>query len=117
MSAPDLDLELQVGPRAALGWLLRLVPARIATAPAWARLTDPVARVLLRGVRTRGTAGNGRREYYGATDLHRITRLTGRWRGLDLGSLAAVSPDPGFGFGSTPRRPAVTSIVTTVELP
>ena len=36
------------------------------------RVTDPVARILLRGVRTRGTAGNGRREYYGATDLHRV---------------------------------------------
>lgn len=117
VSAPGLDVELQVGPRAALGWLLWLVPARIATAPAWARLTDPVARVLLRGVRTRGTAGNGRREYYGATDLHRVTRLTGWWQGVDLGSLAPVSPEPGFGFGSTPRRPAVTSIVTTVELP
>lgn len=117
VNAPGLDLELEVGPRGALGWLLRSVPARIATAPAWARLTDPVARVLLRGVRTRGTAGNGRREYYGATDLHRITRLTGRWHEVDLGTLAKVFPEPGFGFGSTPERPAVTSIVTTVELP
>jgi hypothetical protein len=28
--------------------------------------------------------------------------------------LADVVPDPGFGFGSTPRRPSVTSVVTTV---
>ena len=101
--APGLDLTFRVGRRPALGWLLRLVPSRLATAPWWARLTDPVARVVLRGVRTRGTAGNERREYYGATDLHRITELAGSWQGNDLGGLAPVSPEPGFGFGSTPR--------------
>ncbi len=115
VSAPGLDLVLGVGRRLPLGWLLRLVPQRLATAPAWARLTDPVARVLLRGVRTRGTAGNGRREYYGATDLHRVIGLSGSWHGTDLGGLAPVLPEPGFGFGSTPRRPSVTAIVTTVE--
>ncbi len=78
-------------------------------------MTDPVSRLLLRGVRTRGTAGNGRREFYGATDVHRITSLTGSWRGADLGALAPVAPEPGFGFGSTPRTPSVTTIVTTVE--
>ena len=83
---------------------------------AWARLTDPVARVVLRGVRTRGSAGNGRREYYGATDLRRVTDLAGSWQGTDLGGLAPVSPEPGFGFGSTPRRPSVTSIVTTIDV-
>ena len=31
---------------------------------------DPVARVVMRGVRTRGSAGHGRREWYGATDHH-----------------------------------------------
>jgi hypothetical protein len=116
VTAPGLELQLVVGSRTALGRLLRLVPGRLATAPAWTRVTDPVSRSMLRGVRTRGTAGNGRREYYGATDLHRITSLTGTWRGTDLGRLAPVSPDPGFGFGSTPERPSVTSVVTTVEL-
>ena len=114
--APGLDITFRVGRRPALGWLLRLVPSRLATAPWWARLTDPVARVVLRGVRTRGTAGNERREYYGATDLHRITELAGSWQGNDLGGLAPVSPEPGFGFGSTPERPSVTSIVTTIDV-
>jgi hypothetical protein len=114
VTAPGLDLRLVVGARAALGRLLRVVPTRLATSPGWTRVTDPVSRVLLRGVRTRGTAGNGRREYYGATDLHRITSLSGTWRGVDLGALAPVEPDPGFGFGSTPRTPSVTCIVTTV---
>jgi hypothetical protein len=115
VTAPGLDLHLVIGPRTVLGRLLRLVPARLATASGWTRVTDPVSRLLPRGVRTRGTAGNGRREYYGATDLHRITSLTGSWAGVDLGRLAQVSPDPGFGFGSTPVRPSVTAIVTTVD--
>jgi hypothetical protein len=114
--APGLDLALTLGGRAPLGRLLGLVPDRLATAPAWARITDPVARTLLRGVRTRGTAGNDRREYYGATDLRRVSSLTGTWQGEDLGALARVSPEPGFGFGSTPRTPSVTSIVTTVDI-
>ena len=114
--APGLDITFSVGRRTALGWLLKLVPSRLATAPWWARLTDPVARVVLRGVRTRGTAGNERREYYGATDLQRITELAGSWQGNDLCGLAPVSPEPGFGFGSTPQRPSVTSIVTTIDV-
>ncbi len=116
VSAPGLELTFRVGRRSFLGWLLRLVPFRVATAPAWASLTDPVARVVLRGVRTRGTAGNDRREYYGATDLHGVTGLRGTWQGADLGELAAVSPEPRFGFGSTPERPSVTSIVTTIDI-
>lgn len=115
--APGLEVTLQVGRRTGLGLLLRLVPRALAIAPWWARLTDPVARRVLRGVRTRGSAGNGRREYYGATDLRRVTALHGTWQQADLGTLAPVSPDPGFGFGSTPQRPAVTSIVTTVDVP
>ena len=114
--APGLDLTFRVGGRPPLGRLLRRVPRRLATAPGWARLTDPVARVLLRGVRTRGTAGNDRREYYGATDLHRVTGLAGSWRGTGLGALAPVSPEPRFGFGSTPERPTVTSLVTTIDV-
>jgi hypothetical protein len=116
VQAPGLELALTLGGRAPLGRVLRLVPDRLATAAGWARVTDPVARTLLRGVRTRGTAGNGRREYYGATDLRRIIGLTGTWQGGDLGVLAAVAPEPGFGFGSTPRTPSVTSIVTTVDM-
>lgn len=114
--APGLDLTFRPGRRAPLGWLLRLVPRRIATAPAWARVSDPVARVVLRGVRTRGTAGNDRQEYYGATDLRHIEESSGTWQGESLGVLAPVSPEPRFGFGSTPRSPSVTSIVTTIDI-
>jgi len=114
VTAPGLVLRLATGRRRLIGRLLGVVPRRVSTAPAWAGVTDPVARVAMRGVRTRGTAGNGRREYYGATDLHAVDAVEGTWRGSPLGTLATVDPDPRFGFGSTPRRPSVTSLVTTV---
>lgn len=112
--SPDLQVELGIGGRTPLGGLLRLVPTRVATSPTWCALTDPVARVALRGVRTRGSAGNGRREWYGAHDVHALTSLTGHLEDRDLGALAPVDPPARFGFSSTPRRPCVTSVVTTV---
>ncbi|MFC6345053.1 hypothetical protein ACFP8W_23930, partial [Nocardioides hankookensis] len=59
LSSRSLSIELEVGGRTGLGRLLRLVPDRVAESPAWCAVTDPVARVVLPGVRTRGTAGNG----------------------------------------------------------
>ena len=38
------------------------------------------------------------------------------FEGRDLGALAPVEPPVRFGFGSVPRRPAVTRVRTTVEL-
>jgi len=111
----ELVLAIGVGGTTVLGRLLRLVPRRLATSRQWASLVDPVARVVLRGVRTRGAALEGRREWYAATDLRAVTHLSGSWRGRDLGGLAPVDPPCRFGFSSTPRRPAVTSVVTTVE--
>jgi len=115
VTTPSLSLRLAVGGRTLLGTVLRLVPARVATAPVWCSLVDPVARVVVRGVRTRGTAGNDRREWYGATSVRTVTAVAGEWRGADLGRLAPVDPPCRFGFSSTPRRPSVTSVVTTVE--
>ena len=112
---PSLRLTLRVGRRTPLGRLLRAVPRRLAESPAWCALTDPVARVLLRGVRTRGTANGGRREWYGATDTRAITSIAGSFDGVPLGTLAPVDPPCGFGFSSTPRRPSVTTVVSTVE--
>jgi hypothetical protein len=112
---PSLSLRLVVGGLTPLGSLLGLVPARVATAPAWCGAIDPVARVVMRGVRTRGTAGNDRREWYGATSMVAVTGISGEWRGGDLGRLAPVDPPCQFGFSSTPKRPSVTSVVTTIE--
>ena len=115
LSSPSLSLSLTVGRRTTLGRLLRAVPRRLAESPAWCTVTDPVARLVLRGVRTRGSAGGGRREYYGATDHHAVEAVAGSFDGLDLGDLAPVDPAPSFGFSSTPPRPSVTTVVTTVR--
>ncbi|GAA5119900.1 hypothetical protein GCM10023339_34420 [Alloalcanivorax gelatiniphagus] len=112
---PSLSLRLVVGGRTPLGATLGLVPARLATSPAWCTLVDPVARVVMHGVRTRGTAGNDRREWYGATSMVAVSAIEGQWRGSDLGRLAPVDPPCRFGFSSTPKRPSVTSVVTTIE--
>ena len=117
VSTPSLTLRLVVGGRTPLGAALCLVPARVATSPAWCGAIDPVARVAMRGVRTRGTAGNDRREWYGATSVVAVTGIAGEWRGTDLGRLAPVDPPCRFGFSSTPSRPSVTSVVTTIERP
>jgi hypothetical protein len=114
LSSASLSLSLVVGGRTGLGRLLRLVPPRLAESPAWCTVTDPVARVVLRGVRTRGSAGNGRREWYGATDVRAVVAMSGSFDGVDLGALAPVEPAPRFGFSSTPTRPSVTTVVTTV---
>lgn len=117
VESPSLSLDLTVGGRLPLGRVLRAVPVRVASSPAWATAVDPVARVALRGVRTRGTALAGRREYYGATDLHAVTALEGVFEGESLGTLAPVDPPCRFGFSSTPARPSVTTVVTTVVTP
>jgi hypothetical protein len=70
--------------------------------------------VLLRGVRTRGSAGPGRVEHYGATDVRSIADVRTTWEGERLGGLRDVDPPVRFGFGSTPRRPSVTDVVTTI---
>lgn len=113
--SPSLVLDVTFGGRTLLGRLLRLVPVRVAESPAWCTVTDLVARVALRGVRTRGSAGAGRREWYGATDHHAVTGMSGSFDGVGLGELRPVLPSPRFGFSSTPGTPSVTQVVTTVS--
>ena len=110
----QLDVRLTVGGPTALGRLLRLVPSPVATAPWWASTIDPVARVALAGVRTRGSAGSGRTEWYAATAMHRIVAVAGTWLGDPLGGLRPVEPPVRFGVSSAPRTPSVTTVVTTV---
>jgi hypothetical protein len=116
VDAGPLQLELGIGRRTPAGWLLRAVPRPLAAAPAWVGLIDPVAGRVMPGVRTRGSAGNGRREWYGALDQHAIGWLAGSWEGRELGTLAPVAPPVGFGFGSVPPSPSLVRVVTTVEL-
>jgi hypothetical protein len=112
---PGLEATVTVGRRPALGWLLRAVPRSVAAAPWFAALIDPVARRVLPGVRTRGSAGGDRREWYGAHDLRAVTAVRAAWNGRALGALAPVDPPVRFGFGSTPRRPAIVAVTTTIE--
>ena len=59
----------------------------------------------------------GRREWYGATDIRAVTSLGGHLRRRSTSAaLAPVDPPCRFGFSSTPRRPSVTTVVTTVDL-
>jgi len=116
ISAGPLSLRLSTGGRGALGRLLSLVPRRLARAHWWGALLDPVAGVVLPGVRTHGTAGGGRREWYAALDLHRVAAMQASWDGEDLGRLKDVRPPVRFGFGSTPARPCVVRVTTTIDL-
>lgn len=116
VAAGPLRSDLTIGRRGWLGLLLRAVPRRVATAPAWAAVVDPLTRAVLPGVRTRGSAGSGRREWYGAWDLHPLVSVTASWQGTDLGAMADVFPPVRFGFGSTPRRPSIVRLTTTVQL-
>ncbi|MEN3122685.1 hypothetical protein [Janibacter sp. LM] len=117
LDAGPLRCRVELGGRTAVGRLLRPVPDRIGRSRAFAHLADPIARRLLPGVRTVGSAGGGRREYYGAHDQHHVTWLDGTWEGEPLGGLRAVSPPPRFGFSSTPAAPALTRVTTTVARP
>ncbi|MET4052736.1 hypothetical protein ABID81_002108 [Frigoribacterium sp. PvP054] len=110
-----LDLSLEIGPVSPLGWLLRLVPAAFATRPGWLTLIDPVARLLVPGARTAGTAGGGRREYYGVTLARRVVAVDARFDGRPLGALAPLDPPVRFGFGSAPADPSLVDVTTTIR--
>ncbi|GAA3396030.1 hypothetical protein [Cryptosporangium minutisporangium] len=117
VTAGPLDYAFTTGPRGPLGLLLRAVPRWLAGSPAWVRLVDLPARVVLPGVRTHGSAGNGRYEWYGARDLRPIVGATARFDGRDLGAPAEIDPPVQFGFGSTPKAPSLVRITTTIDLP
>ncbi len=113
--AGELRLRVHLGGRTLLGRMLRIVPRRIAESPTWCTLVDPVAGMVVRGVRTRGSAGQDRREWYGATDQRRVEGVQASWSGEDLGPLRDVWPPVGFGFSSTPRRPSSVEVLTTIR--
>lgn len=112
--AGALRIEFEVGKRTAIGHLLKLVPPGIATRTWFTAAIDPIARVVMRGVRTKGTAGAGRTEYYSALDQHQIVAAEASWEGEPLGTLTPVEPPVTFGFGSTPSAPSLVRIVTTI---
>jgi hypothetical protein len=68
----------------------------------------------MRGVRTSGRTAAAR-ETYGATDRRRVTAVRATWGGQDLGTLADIDPPVRFGFSSTPIRPSIVAVTTTVR--
>lgn len=112
--SPLLDVEVAIGGPAPLDRLLRLVPPRLAVAPWWLRLIDPVASRMVRGVHTAGTAGNGRREFYGVRRSRRVVSIAGRYRGAELGALTRLDPPVEFGFASAPATPQIVAVTTTI---
>lgn len=117
VTAPGLTVSGRLGGAAPFDWLLRLVPARLATAPAWLRAIDPVAARLVAGVRTAGSAGNGRREYYGVRRTRLIDSVAAVYRGTDLGGVATLDPPVRFGFSSAPTTPQLVAVTTTIDMP
>jgi hypothetical protein len=117
VTATDLALTGRLGGPGPFDWLLRLVPSRLAAAPAWLRIVDPAAARLVPGVRTAGSAGNGRREYYGVRRTRLIDSVDGTYRGTPLGGVAALEPPVRFGFSSAPSTPQVVSVTTTIDVP
>ncbi len=108
---------MAVGRRTAVGQLLSLVPRPLARSRWWCRAVDPVARRVRPGVRTVGSAGGGRREYYCALDEWALTGVGAELGGTDLGALRRVDPPVRFGFGSTPARPSLVRVTTLVTTP
>lgn len=114
VTAGPLTWEFTVGARHRLGYLLRAVPTPLGRTLTFTRASDVVARLVMPGVRTVGTAGNDRLEWYSARDLHNLTHSAATWDGADLGTLTEMTPPPDFGFSSTPRQPSLTRLTSTV---
>ncbi|QIV85416.1 hypothetical protein EXE63_19615 [Mycolicibacterium frederiksbergense] len=117
VTAADLDVTVELGGPARFDRLLRLVPGPLASAPWWLRVINPVAGLLAPGVHTAGTAGGGRREYYGVRRSRRIAALSGRFGEVPLGRLADLDPPVRFGFSSAPTDPQLVAVTTTIDMP
>lgn len=117
VAAPGLDLAVSIGGPTPLDRLLRLVPAGLATAPWWLSAIDPIAARIVPGVHTAGSAGNGRREYYGVRRSRHVVAVAGSFAGHDLGGVAPLLPAVGFGFSSAPPDPQIVAVTTTIDMP
>lgn len=117
VAAPGLEVTGELGGPAPFDWLLRSVPETLSRAPWWLRAINPLASRLVSGVQTAGSAGNGRREYYGVRRTRHIIAVRGRFGDADLGGVADLDPPVRFGFSSAPPTPQMVSVTTTIDLP
>lgn len=115
LTAGPLVASFRIGPITPLGRLLRVVPRRLATNPTWLAAIDPVARLIAPGAGTAGSAGGGRREYYGVTRSRAVLGVRGTWLDQDLGRLAPLDPPVRFGFASLPATPQVVTVETIIR--
>lgn len=116
VTSSSLSVAIDIGGPAPVDWLLRLVPSRLAVAPWWLRAIDPIASRLVPGVHTAGSAGQGRREFYGVRRARRIVSAGGTFAGRDLGAVAPLLPPVGFGFSSAPPTPQIVAVTTTIDM-
>ncbi|MCC3269007.1 hypothetical protein MUG94_00845 [Arthrobacter gengyunqii] len=114
VSAGPLRLRADLGPRTLLGQLLERVPPAVAVHPRWLGAVSPLAGLLMRGVRTSGSAGGGRREYYGVRSIRSLTGALASWDGRDLGGLSPIDPPVRFGFSSVPPKPQIVAVTTSI---
>ncbi len=117
LTSTDLDVTFSPGRQLWVSPLLKAVPAPVRRSSTWARLCNPIASRLMPGVRTFGSAGSDRTEWYAARDVRRIDSASVRWRGEDLGALAPLTPAVRFGFASAPARPSLTALTSYVAGP
>jgi hypothetical protein len=113
--ARSLQLRFTPGGRLWLSAVFALVPRVLRRRAAWARLCNPVAKRLMPGVQTYGSAGAGRTEWYAAARVRRLTAARATWLGEELGGLAPVTPPVRFGFASAPAQPTLTALTSYVR--
>lgn len=111
----SLQLRFTPGQRHWVAPLLGLVPSPVRRSPAWAKACNPVASRIMTGVRTYGSAGNGKAEWYAATDVRRLVDARATWEGEELGDLGPVDPPVRFGFASAPATPTLTALTSYVR--
>lgn len=114
LDAGPLSVRAELGGTTAVGRLLGLIPRVIGTHPRWLAAINPIARILMPGVRTAGTTKGGRQQFYGVTGARLITSATASWAGDPLGELTSVRPRVRFGFSAAPKKPQVVDVTTTV---
>jgi hypothetical protein len=111
----SLQLRFTPGKPLWVSAVLALVPRAVRRTSSWARLCNPFAGRLMPGVRTYGSAGGGRTEWYAASHVRRLTCARATWEGEELGDLAPVTPPVRFGFASSPARPTLTTLTSYVR--
>jgi hypothetical protein len=111
----SLQVRFRPGTPLWMSPLLGLVPAPLRRQARWAQFCNPIAGRLMPGVRTYGSAGGDRTEWYAASRVRRLTDARATWEGDELGALAPVTPPVRFGFASSPARPTLTTLTSYVR--